>query len=207
MLSSNRKKIGYILIALAVILLAVIIYLFVQPNNNFLKNLFNGGKKGVLTEEEQKEEFEKMIEERKNNKVYTFDQTAEDNRAWEDDDFKQIARFFAERFGSFSNHSDYGNIEDLRSLMSSKMKTWADSYVANLRDNRENSEGYYGITTKVLLEPEIINPEKSSSIDVMVETQRQEVTADGSEKNYNQNIKVVFVNEGGKWLVDSAHWQ
>lgn len=207
MLSSNRKKIGYILIALAVILLAVIIYLFVQPNNNFLKNLFNGGKKGVLTEEEQKEEFEKMIEERKNNKVYTFDQTAEDNRAWEDDDFKQIARFFAERFGSFSNHSDYGNIEDLRSLMSSKMKTWADSYVANLRDNRENSEGYYGITTKVLLEPEIINPEKSSSIDVMVEAQRQEVTADGSEKNYNQNIKVVFVNEGGKWLVDSAHWQ
>jgi hypothetical protein len=207
MLSSNRKKIGYILIALAVILLAVIIYLFVQPNNNFLKNLFNGGKKGVLTEEEQKEEFEKMIEERKNNKVYTFDQTAEDNRAWEEDDFKQIARFFAERFGSFSNHSDYGNIEDLRSLMSSKMKTWADSYVANLRDNRENSEGYYGITTKVLLEPEIINPEKSSSIDVMVETQRQEITADGSEKNYNQNIKVVFVNEGGKWLVDSAHWQ
>ncbi len=207
MLSSNRKKIGYILIALAVILLAVIIYLFVQPNNNFLKNLFNGGKKGVLTEEEQKEEFEKMIEERKNNKVYTFDQTAEDNRAWEEDDFKQIARFFAERFGSFSNHSDYGNIEDLRSLMSSKMKTWADSYVANLRDNRENSEGYYGITTKVLLEPEIINPEKSSSIDVMVEAQRQEVTADGSEKNYNQNIKVVFVNEGGKWLVDSAHWQ
>lgn len=207
MLSSNRKKIGYILIALAVILLAVIIYLFIQPNNNFLKNLFNGGKKGVLTEEEQKEEFEKMIEERKNNKVYTFDQTAEDNRAWEEDDFKQIARFFAERFGSFSNHSDYGNIEDLRSLMSSKMKTWADSYVANLRDNRENSEGYYGITTKVLLEPEIINPEKSSSIDVMVEAQRQEVTADGSEKNYNQNIKVVFVNEGGKWLVDSAHWQ
>lgn len=207
MLSSNRKKIGYILIALAVILLAVIIYLFVQPNNNFFKNLFNGGKKGVLTEEEQKEEFEKMIEERKNNKVYTFDQTAEDNRAWEEDDFKQIARFFAERFGSFSNHSDYGNIEDLRSLMSSKMKTWADAYVANLRDNRENSEGYYGITTKVLLEPEIINPEKSSSIDVMVETQRQEITADGSEKNYNQNIKVVFVNEGGKWLVDSAHWQ
>ena len=87
------------------------------------------------------------------------------------------------------------------------MKTWADSYVANLRDNRENSEGYYGITTKVLLEPEIINPEKSSSIDVMVETQRQEITADGSEKNYNQNIKVVFVNESGKWLVDSAHWQ
>jgi len=207
MLNSNRKKIGYILLGVAIILILVIVFLFVKPGDNFLKNLFNGGKNGVLTEEEQKKEFEKMIEERKNQKVYTFDQEAEDARAWDEDDFKQIARFFAERFGSFSNHSDYGNIEDLRSLMSSKMKLWADDYVANLRSNRENSEGYYGITTKVLVEPEIVNPEKSSSIDVVAVAQRQEVTASGGEKSYEQNIKIVFVNESGKWLVDGAYWQ
>lgn len=207
MLRSNRKKIGYILIALAVILLAVIIYLFVKPEDNFLKRLFNGKTNVAVTEEEQKEEFEKMIEERNNQKVYTFDQAAEDGRVWEEDDFKQIARSFAERFGSFSNHSDYGNIEDLRSLMSSKMKVWADDYVANLRSNREDAAGYYGITTKALVEPKLINMEKSSSVEVLVPTQRQEMSAGGEDRNYEQNIKIVFVNEGGKWLVSEAQWQ
>ncbi len=207
MLSSSKKKIGYILLALAVVLLAVIIYLFVKPEGNFLKNLFQGKNNAPLTEEEKEAEFNKMIEERQSQKDYTFDAATENSRAWEEDDFKQIARSFAERFGSFSNHSDYGNIEDLRSLMSSKMQTWADDYVSNLRENRENSAGYYGITTKALLEPEIINPEKSSGIEVLVKTQRQEVTATGEDKSYEQDLKVVFVNEGGKWLVDGAYWQ
>lgn len=207
MLTSSRKKIGYVLIALAVILIAIIVYLFAKPEDNFLKRLFNGKSNVAISEEEQKKDFEKMIEERKNQKVYTFDQATEDGRVWEEDDFKQIARSFAERFGSFSNHSDYGNIEDLRSLMTAKMKIWADDYVLNLRSSKDKTGAYYGITTKALVEPKLLNLEKSSNVEVLVSTQRQEVGTSGEDRNYEQNIKIIFVNEGGKWLVSEANWQ
>lgn len=203
----KKRKLGYLLIALALILIAIIVYLFLQPQDNFLKNLFSRPSKEVISEDDQEKAFEKMQREIDEQKEYPYDPAFEASRQWEEDDFKQVARSFAERFASFSSHSDYSNIEDLESLMSNKMKIWASKYVADLKAKQKDSSAYYGTVGKVLVEPKIINPEQSSKIEVLVTVQRQEITSESAENIYDQDIKISFINENSKWVVDEAYWQ
>ena len=117
---------------------------------------------------------------------------------------EQIARMFAERFGSYSNQSNFENIKDLQVFMTDYMKKWSEEYIA------EHSTGaspiYWGVTTNAL-------SIKSSDIDdseatVVVATRRRETSADHDNyKVYNQDLKVLFKRVGGVWLVDGAYWQ
>lgn len=175
MINSKKRKTGYLLIAVAVILLILAIVLFLKPENNPFKNLFNrSGDKTEKLEETPEEQFDKMIQDKKDSVVYTFDEEFESNREWTPDDFKQLSRSFAERFGSFSNQSDYGNIEDLEIFMSAKMKNWAKEYVADLRTNSQYSGSFYGVVTKALVEPSVLDFDlESNSINVLVPTQRR----------------------------------
>lgn len=203
----KKRKLGYLLIALTLILIAIIVYLFLQPQDNFLKNLFSRPSKEITSEDDQEKAFEKMKQEMAEQQEYPYDPAFEASRQWEEDDFKQVARSFAERFASFSSHSDYSNIEDLESLMSNKMKIWASKYVADLKAKQKDSSSYYGTVGKVLVEPKIINPEQSSKIEVLVTVQRQEITSESAENIYDQDIKISFINENSKWVVDEAYWQ
>lgn len=209
MINSSKRKVGYLLIALAIILLILSIVLFLSPDKNPFKTLID--KITNKTEEIEKtpeEEFNEMIQQKKDSIVYTFDEEAENNRDWSQDDFKQLGRSFAERFGSYSNQSNYGNIEDLEIFMSSEMKKWAEEYVADLRANSQYSGSFYGIVTKALVEPEISSfALDSGQVDVLVSTQREENSSDGEPRVYNQDIKISFIKVGGEWLVNSAIWQ
>lgn len=209
MINSSKRKVGYLLIALAIILLILSIVLFLSPDKNPFKTLID--KITNKTEEVEKtpeEEFNEMIQQKKDSVVYTFDEEAENNRDWSQDDFKQLGRSFAERFGSYSNQSNYGNIEDLEIFMSSEMKKWAEEYVADLRANSQYSGSFYGIVTKALVEPEISSfALDSGQVDVLVSTQREENSSDGEPRVYNQDIKISFIKVGGEWLVNSAIWQ
>ncbi len=209
MMNSKKKKIGYLLIILAIILLILAVLFFLMPDKNPFKGLIDRiGQKSQEREKTPEDLFNEMLEEEKNKIVYTFDQDFEDGREWTEDDFKQMARPFAERFGSYSNQSDYGNIEDLERMMSSTMKKWADEYVANLRNNVKYSGEFYGIVTRSFLEPEIstFNP-SSGKVEVMILTQREETSALAEAKIFDQKIKITFIKEGGEWLVDEATWQ
>lgn len=204
MFIQNKRKLGIFLIVIIIIIIIVVIFSVFFKGTSF-KNLFNN----KTTEETKTPEelFNDMKAQTEAEKVYSFDETAEKNREWNQNDFKQIARSFAERFGSYSNQSDYGNIEDLRSLMSSSMKTWADEYVADLKANSSSNSAYSGIITKALLEPKIENFDLSSKrVETIVSTQREEVSTDGQNKNFKQDIKIVFILENGEWLIDSATW-
>jgi hypothetical protein len=206
MITINKRKIGIFLIVAVVIIIIIVVVFSLLPEGSGLKNLFNN----KTTEETKTPEelFNEMQAQKESEKNYTFDAEAEQNREWTQNDFKQIARSFAERFGSYSNQSDYGNIEDLDSLMSSDMKIWANGYVANLKANSNSTDNYYGIITKALIEPEITNFDLNSNrVETVVSTQREETLIDGQTKNFKQDIKIVFIQEDGKWLVDSATWQ
>lgn len=209
MINSKKRKTGYLLIIIAIILLVLAIVLFLKPESNPFKNLFNRlGDKTEKLEETPEEQFAKMVQEKKDSVVYTFDEELEKNREWSLDDFKQMSRSFAERFGSFSNQSDYGNIEDLEIFMSAKMRAWAKKYVSDLRVNSKYSGSFYGVVTKALVEPNVLDFDlESDSVNVLVSTQREENSSDQESKVYNQDIKIKFVKIGGEWLVDSAIWQ
>lgn len=209
MMNSKKKKIGYLLIFLAIILLILAVLFFLMPDKNPFKGLVDRITQKTEKKEKTPEDlFNEMLEEKKSKIVYSFNESDESSREWNENDFKQIARPFAERFGSYSNQSDYGNIEDLKRMMSSDMRKWADEYVANLRNNVKYSGEFYGIVTRSFLEPEISAFDPSSGkVEVMVLTQREETSTLTEAKVFDQKIKITFIKEGGEWLVDEAIWQ
>ena len=119
---------------------------------------------------------------------------------------KAIALTFAERLGSYSNQGNFSNLEDLKGLMTVRMKAWSDNYI--LTNKSSDNEVYYGVTTKAL-SAQIISFEKSlGRAEVIVATQRQE--AKGTTINpqiFYQDLKLNLVDSGDGWKVDRAEWQ
>jgi hypothetical protein len=124
------------------------------------------------------------------------------------DDLKRMAGLFAERFGSYSNQSNFSNINDLKLFMSQKMSNWADNYVTEQKKSGTTAI-YYGITTKSVSQ-EVKNFDEDSGVaSILVSTRRRE--ANGTTNNvsniFNQSILINFIKENGIWKVDSASWQ
>lgn len=117
----------------------------------------------------------------------------------------KTASAFAERFGSYSNQSNYENLTDLKYFMTTKMKKWVDNKVAS-KDYSKSNDIYYGITTRAM-KAEIKSLGSTTAL-INVKTQRQEfVGADMNSKVSYRDISITFKKEGNVWKVDSAYWQ
>lgn len=117
-----------------------------------------------------------------------------------------IARSFAERFGSFSNQSNFENITDLRPFMTDKMRDWAENYIAQIQAKRIDMVSYTGTTTRALSSKIIAQNKNSATVSVMT-TRRESTTSPSSDKIYQQNLELRLVRENGIWKVDQAEWQ
>lgn len=123
------------------------------------------------------------------------------------DDLQRIGSAFAERFGSYSNHSNFANIKDLKIFMTAKMQAWADNYIAE-QTSATYSGIYYGITTKAVSTKVNKFNDATGTGEILVKTQRIESTGTTSNnKTIYQNILIKFIKERGAWKVDSASWQ
>ncbi|MFH1456779.1 MAG: hypothetical protein ABIF17_01540 [Patescibacteria group bacterium] len=112
---------------------------------------------------------------------------------------------FAERFGSYSNQSNYENLIDLKYFMTLKMQKEVDSKLAN-RDFTKSNNIYYGVTTRTL-STEIISMSNMAVV-VKLKTQREEFWgADTNSKVSYRDILINFIKEGGVWKINSANWQ
>lgn len=121
---------------------------------------------------------------------------------------KQMAASFAERFGSFSNQSNYGNISDLKIFMSAKMRNWADAYVSAEKAKAKDNLVYYGITTKAIFEEAKQFNDAGGVAEILVKTQRREMSgADAASPAYYQDVIIKLIKERGIWKVDGAEWQ
>ncbi|MFH1744884.1 MAG: hypothetical protein ABH881_01805 [bacterium] len=123
------------------------------------------------------------------------------------EDLMRMSASFAERFGSYSNQSDFQNIEDLKIFMSEEMGVWADGYIATERIKMGDSSIYYGIVTKAVAEE--VRSYDESVMSVLVNTRRREMAAstDNSSDTFSQDILIGLVKENGIWKIDSAFWQ
>ncbi len=122
---------------------------------------------------------------------------------------ERMARSFAERFGSFSNQSNFSNITDLKMVMSEDMQSWADAYIEKNRKTNLANDVYYGLTSKALsTEVEKFNDSKGEAV-IRVETRRREAmgTTNNASKLFSQEILITFIKENKAWRVDSAYWQ
>jgi len=119
-------------------------------------------------------------------------------------DLRSIALIFAERFGSYSNQGNFSNLNELESLMTVKMKAYADI----LKSKSAASDIYYGITTKALTVKIESFEEAAGRSEITVTTQRQE--SKGTTLNpeiFYQDLKLQLVKTESGWKVDSATWQ
>jgi hypothetical protein len=124
------------------------------------------------------------------------------------EDLIRLSMSFAERFGSYSNQSNYTNVIDLKLFMSDKMRVWADDFVAQQRRADKDTSIYFGITTTAVANELLTYDEDLGTASVKVETRRREATGTTGNLSdpYGQRVTVTFVKERGTWKVDSAFW-
>lgn len=202
----NRKKIGLLIIGVAVIILIIIVILFLNKKEsdqvNELPNLITAT--STLTSSPVSSVPTTTPGDRVGHEVYDISKEAP--HQLDANDASKLATSFVERLGSFSNQSSYGNVTDLKIFMTSDMRDWADKYVAELKAQSYSGE-YYGITTKVLTTKVLSYDKKAGTAKIEVATERQEGRADSLSAPYRQNITVELVEKNDEWLVDTAYWE
>ena len=124
-------------------------------------------------------------------------------------DLMRMAASFAERFGSYSNQSNFSNILDLKMFMSQRMKAWADTYVLEHRDSKQGLDIYYGITTKAIGEEILTYDDDIGRASVLIHTRRREAagTINNASEVFSQDVTIMFIMENSAWKIDSAFWQ
>ena len=217
----NRKFVGIIIIILGVVLLAGVIYVIFLDGFS-IYDFIGKFKKPPLTEktEEKKivpvkdtvqvsKEPKKIIINENTDQVSEEEEKTEQNSGQVGKyDLSRMAGSFAERFGSYSNQSNFSNIVDLKIFMSRRMKTWVDSFVTE-QQKTVQSDIYYGIITQAVGDEVLDIDDHAGQASIMVKTRRREAT--GSINNvsrvFDQAIIISFIKESGAWKVDSANWQ
>ena len=203
----NRKKIGLLIIAVAVIILVIIIILLLNKKKS---DEVNNTPAPVATTTGTLQPTTNTVptttpgDRPLDHQVYDISKEAA--HELDSNDAAKLATSFAERLGSFSNQSSFGNVTDLKIFMTSSMRDWADKYVAELRAANYSGE-YYGITTKVLTTKVLSYDKKAGTAKIEVIAERQEGRADNLSEPFRQNMTVELVEKNGEWLVDTAYWE
>src|SRR6056297_1194017 len=114
-MEEKKKKILLILGIVFVLVLAVAVYLFYfydsDPKKQDVNNKPTPNNQTNLPENQNRPEDQGTTETVETSpRDYDF----RDKEELGENDLKKMAGSFAERFGSYSSHSSYGNIEDLR---------------------------------------------------------------------------------------------
>lgn len=116
-------------------------------------------------------------------------------------ELKNTAKFFVETLGSYSPDARFQNVIDLEGLMTAKMRSWADDFVARNLPNVE--EGGERATTQVFKSDILSYSNRSAR--VLMETRREKTNSSGSGV-YNQEVEVAMIKIGSTWLVDEVEW-
>ena len=118
---------------------------------------------------------------------------------------RRVSVVFAERFGSYSNQAGFANSADLYPIMTSPMRAWADNFRAEAI-KKQSTAGYAGVTTRALTSAVDEYLGSEGRMRVVVGTQREETTNDGTKKVYTQELTVHLIKDAGVWKVNSIEW-
>jgi hypothetical protein len=172
-------------------------------------NIFFGNNKNDTVQQEPESAVEEVvITPAMENKIQESVQPEMSANEIGAESLERIAFSFAERFGSYSNHSGYSNVLDLKIFMTKSMQVWADNFVKETAAKEKYSAIYYGITTKAILAEVQKYDDDAGQADILVKTQRRESTGEiGNASLSYQDIFISFIKESGSWKVNKAEWQ
>ncbi len=202
-MQANRQKLGIFLILLGLIIIFLIIYfsfikkdkgsVIITPDDKETEIVSESA--GTTTPSDITRNYQK------------YDISQEKEHTFNTRDLVKRAKYFAERFGSYSNQSNYENFSDLELFMTEDFASWSVSYVKQLRENAPSFQSYYGISTRAL-STEVINfDDKEGKAEINILTERNESSFEGSQEPYRQNILLKFEKVNNDWLVDAAYWE
>ena len=219
----NRKITGALIIFAGLILIVGIIYImFINPQffsnfknkfkkeNNINNNLNNNNPVEVKDNKKIKKVINFKDNQNQNNQNIEEEKSIiKPVKKFGKDDLMRLASSFSERFGSFSNQSNFGNITDLKMFMSLRMQKWSDDFIEKQRKNSSSRDIYYSIMTKVVSKELIEMNDDTKKASVLIKTRR--IESIGSDSNssdtFSQDMVINFVKEKGVWKVDSATWK
>lgn len=119
-----------------------------------------------------------------------------------------VAKNFAEIYGSYSNQSNYSNLEGALLLASASYRDALSTTLNQYRLSYQPAVEYQGVTTIAINALVESFNETTGKAVVTVKTQRKE--SSGMQSNYAvkyQDMRLSLVKEGGFWKVDGASWQ
>lgn len=208
-MTTNRKTIGFSLIIIGLILIFLIIYFgFIKKAPTTIETPLTAVPAESGAQLPATPETGTTTPSDKPRNPQTYDITKEDEHQTDAEDLAKIAMAFAERLGSFSSQSDYGNFTDLKIFMTESFQVWADKYVNEQRATAKSEGDYYGITTKALTAVVKGFDANAGTARIIVATERRESNTEinGGEA-FRQNIDIDFIRLGEEWLVDAAYWE
>lgn len=116
-----------------------------------------------------------------------------------------IARTFVERIGSYSSESDYQNVNDVSSIVTTELAAQLEEDAEEARAQSPDNGGYYGISTSYVGAKNI--EESDAAITLLVQTQREEsFGSPGNSTVRYQTVEVTLVKEGQDWKVSEYTW-
>lgn len=123
-------------------------------------------------------------------------------------DLSQLARIFAERWGSFSNQQSVSSLASLTSLMTASVQRFAADEGARLRAAHPDPAVRYVIQTRALNVKELGFNVSAGTASYLVATQRVEEMGVSSNRTVSpQDLEVRMVKEGGLWKVSGVYWK
>ncbi len=117
-----------------------------------------------------------------------------------------FVRDFVERFGTYSNQTDFADVLELKRYMTDNAKPFIDRYVDGIKRKYPYSDGYYGITTIAASVRPIDFSAGSERVQVRISARRQ-VTSSSVEDVYTQEADVEVVRKGDEWKINGVYWK
>lgn len=200
----NKKFLGIIIVIAALAIIAGIVYII------FFHKFSNSAEKTAQQPVVQEPVKNSQTAQEDQSKQAADIQSAPVSKKTEitRDDLARMASAFAERFGSFSNQSDYGNIRDLQIFMTNSMKNWSENYISDARAKKTQTSIYYGIVTKAISSQAKQFDSDAGLAEILVKTQRRESAGTaGNSSVFYQDIIIKYAREQSVWRVDGIYWQ
>jgi hypothetical protein len=207
-MQTNRKQIGLLLILVGLLLLILIIYFgfskktpTVVPTgptgpSTTTGQIPSGPSTGTTTPGDRPTNYLK------------YDLSQEAPHVTNATDLEKIGMSLAERFGSYSNQSDYSNFTDLKIFMTDNMKAWVDTYIIDLKKNSVAGAGYSGQETKALTAKTTSFDDKAGTALVIVTVERSASTDQiGGGTPEIAKLDLTFKKINNDWLMDKAYWE
>ncbi len=112
--------------------------------------------------------------------------------------------YFVERWGTFSTVADFQNIKDIKGVVTDELYASLESQFDSVPFDQLEHTQYEGYTARVTSVQWVEQTDVRAEA-VVTTLRTREIEAE--KETYNQDIVIVFVNQGGSWKVSEATWK